>query len=149
MIRPMATAMAVLMSLSLVLVTGAAAMAGGRPLSTDMTGAAEVPPADPDGSGTAQLWLNPGQGTICYQLEVAGIDTAVAAHIHHAPVGVNGPVVVPLAAPASGSSTACTPVDQGLIKDIIQNPEDYYVNVHTVPFPAGAIRGQLSRSSTH
>jgi hypothetical protein len=145
MIKPMATATAVLMSLTLVLVAGGATLAGGRPLSTDLTGAQELAPADPDGSGTAQLRLNHGQGEICYRLDVAGIDPAVAAHIHHAPAGVNGPVVVPLAAPTSGASSGCATVDQELIKDIIQNPEDYYVNVHTVAFPAGAIRGQLSR----
>ena len=96
MTRPVATAIALLMSMSLVLVASAAVIAGGRPFSTDLTGAAEVPPADPDGSGTGQLWLNHGQGTVCWELAVADIAPATAAHIHRAPAGVNGPVVVPI-----------------------------------------------------
>jgi hypothetical protein len=122
----------------------ATASAGGRPLHTELTGAAEVPgPGDPDGSGTAHVWVNPGQSEVCYELEVSGIDPAVAAHIHHAPVGVAGPVVVPLAAPTSGSSSACADVDRDLALAILKSPADYYVNVHNPAFPAGALRGQL------
>ncbi len=34
-------------------------------------------------------------------------------------------------------------VDPALIGEIIANPAGYYVNVHTTPFPGGAVRGQL------
>ena len=123
-----------------------AASAGGRPFSTTLSGAAEVPgPGDPDGSGTAMLTLNQGQGEICYELTVSGIATATAAHIHVGDSTVAGPVVVPLAAPASGTSSGCASVDPDLIKTIRQNPENYYVNVHNAEFPAGALRGQLSK----
>lgn len=119
---------------------------GGRPFATTLTGAAEAPgPGDPDGSGTVVLRLNPGQEEICYELSVSNIAPATAAHIHVAPVGVPGPVVVPLVAPTSGSSSACATVDRDLVKAIIQNPELYYVNVHNAEFPAGAVRGQLSK----
>lgn len=122
------------------------AAAQGRPLSTTLTGAAEVPgPGDPDGSGEAFMTLNHGQGQICYQLSASDIAPATAAHIHVGPVGVAGPVVVGLVAPTSGESSACASVDRDLIKAIQQDPENYYVNVHNAPFPAGAIRGQLSK----
>lgn len=119
---------------------------GGRLISVEMTGAAERPgPGDPDGSGTATFRLNQGQAEICYELTVSNIEPATAAHIHIAPVTDPGPVVVPLAAPTSGSSSGCVTVDAELIKAIRQNPENYYVNVHNAPFPGGAVRAQLSK----
>jgi hypothetical protein len=119
---------------------------GGRPLATTLTGAAEVPgPGDPDGSGTATIRLNFGQGEVCFELAVSGIAPATASHIHVAPAGVAGPVVVPLAPPTSGSSSGCAAADPALIKNIVKNPQEYYVNVHNADFPAGALRGQLSK----
>jgi len=130
----------------LVAVNAATAANGGVRLTTTLLGANEVPgPGDPDGSGTAVLRLNVGQGEICYTLTVSGIAPATLAHIHVAPVGVAGPVVVPLVPPTSGTSSACATVDRELIKAIIQNPEAYYVNVHNAEYPAGALRGQLSK----
>ena len=121
--------------------------AGGRPLDTTLTGAAEVPgPGDPDGSGTAHITLNQGQGEVCFELTVQDIAPATAAHIHRGTADVAGPVVVGLAPPTDGSSSGCvTGVDRDLIKAIRQNPSDYYVNVHNADFPPGALRGQLSK----
>ena len=134
-----------LVLLVLLLAVGSAS-AGGRPFSTTLTGAEEAPgPGDPDGSGFASLTLNQGQEEICFELTVSGIEPATAAHIHIGPVGVAGPVVVGLAAPTDGSSSGCVSADPDLIKAIRQNPEAYYVNVHNAPFPAGALRGQLSK----
>jgi hypothetical protein len=120
---------------------------GGRPLSAVLTGAAEVPgPGDPDGSGTAFITLNPGLGEICFELSVTGIAPATAAHIHLAPVGVAGPVVVPLAPPSSGVSSGCiSGLPREGVKAILQDPAAYYVNVHNAEYPAGALRGQLSK----
>ena len=119
---------------------------GGRPFSTALTGAEEVPgPGDPDGSGEAVLTLNHGQGQVCFQLMVSDIAPATAAHIHVGPVGVAGPVVVGLTPPTGGSSSGCVTADRDLIKAIIQDPANYYVNVHNADFPAGAVRGQLSK----
>ena len=116
----------------------------GRPLSATLSGAEEVPgPGDSDGSGTAAIFLNRGQGEICFTLTVAHVAPATAAHIHQAPAGLAGPVVVPLAPPTSGSSSGCVTADTTLIKAIRSNPSGYYVNVHNTEFPAGAVRGQL------
>jgi hypothetical protein len=119
---------------------------GGRPLSTTLSGAAEVPgPGDPDGSGTATITLNPGQNQVCFELTVSNIAPATAAHIHVAPADKAGPVVVGLTAPTSGSSKDCVTLEQQKIKEIIKTPSAYYINVHNAEFPDGAVRGQLSK----
>lgn len=120
---------------------------GGRPLSAILTGAAEVPgPGDPDGSGTAFITLNPGLGEVCFELSVTGIAPATTAHIHLAPVGVAGPVVVGLTPPTSGVSSGCiSGLPREGVKAILKDPAAYYVNVHNAEHPAGALRGQLSK----
>jgi hypothetical protein len=119
---------------------------GGRPLTATLTGATEVPgPGDTDGSGTASITLNPGQGQVCYELTVKDIKTATAAHIHAGAAGVAGPVKVDLKGAAEGTWKGCVDADKELVKDIMQNPGNYYVNVHNTDFPNGAIRGQLTK----
>ncbi|MBA2718843.1 MAG: CHRD domain-containing protein [Chloroflexi bacterium] len=118
-----------------------ATMAGGRPFTTELLGANERPNAgDPDGSGTATVTLNPGTGEVCYEITVSGVDPLTAAHIHEAPAGSPGGVVIAL--PLADD---CTTADRDVILEILRNPSDYYVNVHNAPYPGGALRGQLSR----
>jgi hypothetical protein len=120
---------------------------GGRPLATALTGAAEVPgPGDPDGSGTARLRLNPGQEEVCFELTVSNITLpTTGAHIHRGTAVESGPVVVGLVPPdETGASSGCVFAPRELLLDIVHNPQNYYVNVHTVPlYAAGAVRGQL------
>ena len=124
---------------------------GGVKISTPMSGAEECHTAgicgagDPDGTGFFAGRINVGQGELCYTLEVSNIDPATAAHIHIAPAGEPGPVVIPLAAPTDGSSSGCVAVDRDLAKAIVQDPAAYYVNVHNVAFGPGAVRGQLEK----
>ena len=66
----------------------------------------------------------------------------ILAHIHHGAAGTNGPVVVDFMEPVNGLN-GCVTADPALIKQIRQDPGDYYVNVHTEMFPAGEVRGQL------
>jgi CHRD domain len=134
----------VVVAASLALTTTATA-AGGRTLVTQMTGTAEVPLGDPDGTGTASVAVNPGLNMVCWEIAVQNITLpATGAHIHIAPVGVAGPVVVPLSPPdASGTSSGCATVDRMLAVAIVANPAAYYVNVHNADFPSGAVRGQL------
>ena len=111
-----------------------------------LTGDAEVPgPGDPKGSGTVQVTLNPDKGEVCYELSVANIQEATAAHIHEGAIGKEGPVKVALDAPKTGSAKGCTKADAPVIIAIMQDPTGYYVNVHNAAFPKGAVRGQLSR----
>ena len=119
---------------------------GGKKLNATLTGAAEVPgPGDSDGAGTAMLRLRLGQGQICHSLMVSNITLpAAAAHIHRGVAGVDGPVVVTLTTPdADGAVEGCVAAPRALVKEILQNPAGFYVNVHTSDFAAGAVRGQL------
>ena len=124
---------------------------GGRKYTTTMTGANEVPgPGDPDGTGTARVIVNYGQKRVCFELTAAHIVTPTAAHIHFAPVGVAGGVVVPLTAPTGPdpyTSSGCVDVSAAVAKGILKNGAGYYVNVHNADFPAGAIRGQLAKQN--
>ena len=122
---------------------------GGRPLTTTLTGAAEIPgPGDPDGTGTASVTLNHGKGEVCYELTVDKIGAANAAHIHEGAVDKAGPPIANLTPPASGTSKGCVALDKEKIKLVMQSPENYYVNIHNAEFPDGAVRGQLGKKKT-
>jgi hypothetical protein len=133
----------ILLTVLAILATTSAVFAanGGAPRGTTLSGSEVVPgPGDPDGSGFAMVRLNQGQGRVCWKITFEDVEDPTAAHIHQAPFGTNGGVVVPL----SLGSGCADDVDQDLIKDIIQNPAGYYVQVHSAAFPGGALRGQLS-----
>ena len=103
----------------------------------------QVPAVASTGSGTALVTLNQGQGEVCWDISVSDLTTPVIlAHIHHGVAGTNGPVVVDFMEPVNGLN-GCVQADAALIKEIRQNPADFYVNVHTTMFPAGEVRGQL------
>jgi hypothetical protein len=119
---------------------------GGRKLMTSLSGAMEVPgPGDTNGTGKFSARVNSGQTKVCYKLSVAKLATPTMAHIHRGALGVAGPVVVALKAPASGKSSACAMVTRELAKELLTNPEGFYVNVHNAAYPAGAMRGQLMK----
>jgi hypothetical protein len=121
----------------------------GRLFSARLRGEAEVPgPGDPDGTGSARVRLNPKEGEVCFRIQVSNIALpATAAHIHIGTPNFAGPVVVTLGAPdAEGNSEGCaSDQDPGVLRLIIDNPGVFYVNVHNAEFPAGAVRGHLSR----
>lgn len=118
----------------------------GKRFQVTLQGEAEVPKlGDPDGTGSATIRVNPGRGQLCYSLTVTGIAPATAAHIHEAPAGSAGPVVVGLTAPKNGKSEGCSTVSRDEAQDIIRNPESYYVNVHNAEYPGGALRAQLQK----
>ena len=142
-----------LIALTVLSLTSIAAKDGLFRFTTALTGEAEVNAqgvpnqGDLDGKGLATITINYGAGTLCWEISVSGITLpASAAHIHEAPVGVAGPVVVGLSAPnAKGFASGCASVSRDVLKGIIQDPEEYYVNVHNSDFPSGALRGQLSQ----
>lgn len=139
-------------------------------LRAELSGAAEVGAdgagdvGDPDGAGHAFVFgIDEDPTTLCYVITATDIDPTFEAgetgmaHIHRGPEGENGPVVAALAFPLEGDAADClTEGEEGkfpligeagepesIVADILANPQNYYVNVHTGEFPDGAIRGQL------
>ena len=122
-----------------------------------MDGAQEIDPnsgepgaGDPDGAGTAKIRLFPDSDQVCFRLNWSNIGAPTASHIHEAPQGSNGGVVVglfqsesPLPASISGVTGCASGVDDGLSDRIRNDPASFYVNIHNEEYPGGAIRGQL------
>jgi hypothetical protein len=145
-LRRLLVAAAIVVAVAIGGAVPASADGGVTPLGTVLKGENEVPtPGDADGIGVAGLLVSPSHERICYVLAVKRLDAVIAAHIHEGVAGTAPPmnIVVELNAPTRGLSIACEVVAEALATDIAENPENYYVNVHTVAFPAGAIRGQL------
>jgi CHRD domain len=151
--RIMAILTTLLVAIALIVaLPGSSAAHDSRLLSARLSGANEVPPADPDGSGDATVAL--GRDAVCFTLSWNNINQPFAGHIHRGAAGINGPIVVgffqktpttPLPAGISSAAGCVQGVDPALIAEIRGNPAGFYVNLHTADFPGGAIRGQLHR----
>jgi len=112
---------------------------GTTSLHATMTGKAETPKGDPDGSGTAEIKIT---GTkVCWEFHTAKVGKLLAAHIHKGAPGAAGAVVVPFG--ATFKAKGCTVASASLAAAIIKSPGKYYVNVHNAKYPGGALRGQL------
>ncbi|HEX8065540.1 MAG TPA: CHRD domain-containing protein [Thermoleophilaceae bacterium] len=115
-----------------------------------LSGQEEAPgPGDPDGYGAAQIRIK-GKN-VCFVLLARQVAPVTAAHIHKAPVGQPGDVVVALYGSTAASSklppraSGCVKTTAAQATDIVRHPGDYYVNVHNADFPNGALRGQLTK----
>jgi hypothetical protein len=123
-----------------------AAQYGGRPLSANLTGRAEVPgPGKLNARGSATLTVNSGRSRVCYTVRYRNIPNATMAHVHRGAIGVAGPPVITLRMAGAGRFQGCERVSRALARDLISRPGRFYVNVHSAAFPDGAIRGQLHR----
>jgi hypothetical protein len=145
------------------LLAGTAAQGQALNYRAHLSGAEEVPPADTRAQGQATFQLGSDGTAIHYRLIVANIENVTQAHIHLAPAGVNGPVVVwlyPAAPPAalipgrSNGVLAAGAITEANLVGLLagQTLEELldefdagnaYVNVHTTQFPGGEIRGQI------
>jgi hypothetical protein len=127
--------------------------AGERPrvsLTAFLSGSQEVPPADPNAWGVANLRVGVTSGQICYTLFVRRVDGTVgSAHLHSGGRGVNGAVKATLATSVHGWSQGCVNVGAALAADLTARPGSYYVNVHSSAFADGALRGQLRGPRQH
>jgi CHRD domain len=138
--------------------------------SARLSGAEEVPPINTAGSGDFEMTIQ--QGTISFELSFADLSSPLAvAHLHFAPSKVNGGVMIFLC--GGGNQPDCPATTEGTITGTITaanvtGPEAQgiapgdldsaleavrdglsYVNVHTVNFGSGEIRGQIRRGLGH
>lgn len=119
---------------------------GSRTLRAQLTPAAVRPgPGTEGASGTATLRLEVGQERVCYTLSVAGTQRPSSAHVHLGEASRSGPVVLTLGTPAQGSAEGCLDTNRALVRDLIEAPADYYVDVHDAANADGAVRGQLTK----
>ena len=130
---------------------------------THLQGKNEVPEVETNAQGQATFKVSKDGSSISYKLIVSNIENVMMAHIHNAPAGTNGGVVVwlyPDSPPpalidgrfdgvlAEGTITADDLVGAiaGQSLDVLIaeiEAGNTYVNVHTVQNPAGEIRGQI------
>lgn len=125
-----------------------------------LSGDQEVPSVATDTTGRALLRLNKAETEIGFQLHVNDGVGITQAHIHCAPVGVNGPVVAflaglnPVGYDVDGKWVSNATITDDSIVDpacgatvsaLAESMRDgeAYVNVHSVDEPAGVVRGQI------
>ncbi len=112
-----------------------------------LTGGQEFSPNNSTATGFGMIVLNGNQATIT--LTFSGITSgAGAAHIHQPTAfGINGPVIIPfdgLFAVGSTSGSISTTVTLTASQITALNAGLLYFNVHSVTFPGGEIRGNIS-----
>ena len=110
-----------------------------------LTGANEVGGGDPDGFGEAEITVSDILGQVCWDLNnIQNIGPITAAHVHFGAAGTDGPPVFTLRPTDNGNYKGCASGSEWTQDQIEDNPQEFYVNVHTSEYPAGAIRGQLT-----
>jgi hypothetical protein len=107
-----------------------------------------------DSKGHAQVMVF-ADGTMEFSFTVNNKsgETYTRAHIHKAPAGVNGPIhwdfleagnpVASISDQPSQLRGVARARAAAVLADLLANPDQYYVNVHSTVFPGGAMRGQL------
>jgi hypothetical protein len=118
-------------------------------LSASGSGEEEVPAGTgEDGAKVTGSFQISAEGEFNYTVSVTGNSEEITAgHIHRGAEGENGDVVIELDADAINDGTSgSVEIDQALAERIINNPGNWYVNVHSESFepPSGVARGQLT-----
>ena len=106
-----------------------------------LSGTEEVPPVNTQASGVSRIAVI-GDKTIIGTVEISNLN-ATAAHIHQAPRGQNGPVIIPLV--KTGENVWSVPGNTVLTSAQFDayRSGNLYVNVHSAANPNGEIRAQL------
>lgn len=115
-------------------------MPGSGAISVKLSGAEEVPPVSTPGSGSGSFRVAE-DGTITGSVTTKDVQGTMA-HIHRAPKGQNGPIIVPL---DKNGDTYTVPAGRKLTKEQLEDLKkgNLYVNVHTNANKGGEVRGQI------
>jgi hypothetical protein len=107
---------------------------------TTLAGAHEVPSVKSAGMGTVSITVGTDK-SVRGSVTTKGI-MGTAAHIHEAPAGKNGPVIIPL---VKNGDTYTVPAYAKLTDAQYASYKagELYVNVHTTAYPDGEMRAQL------
>ena len=101
-------------------------------------------PGPPGAKGTARIVADQEAQKVCYQLSYDGPGQVTAAHIHRGEKGMTGPVTINL-----DLDKQCVNPAPAEIKALIDWPDGYYVEIHTLYQQNGAVRGQTVPESGH
>ena len=102
-----------------------------------------------DSSGVAILTVCEESNEICLNLDsdiTGNPGEAAGGHLHMGGVGVNGPLVIDFGVEFP-TFEGCSVVDDDLIRDVLDDPSNFYINIHTPLNPPGEIRGQVDDSA--
>jgi hypothetical protein len=105
-----------------------------------LSGANEVPPVATSASGTGTITIA-DDGAVSGSVTTTGV-AGTMAHVHEAPAGKNGPVIVPL---TKEGDTYKVPAGAKLSPAQLASFKagNLYVNVHSAANPGGEVRAQL------
>ena len=117
--------------------------ADGIGFTASIDGNQENPSVSTNGTGTGFAIIENNAQQVSYRFTIAGLSSNfTASHFHNAPIGVNGTVVKPLDFGTDSTTTGVwTGFADSILTQFIKN--NIYMNVHSVNFPGGEMRGQL------
>jgi hypothetical protein len=144
--------MTILLAVAALAASAGSATAAGAGFHTFVVALSPQAPND-EGSGLAVVRINPTSDEVCYTINVAGIGAPTepagglgAAHIHDV---ATGQIFVDLDTDwmQTGldrfTTIGCTTASGASLDAVLANPAAYFVNVHTVEFPGGALTGVI------
>jgi hypothetical protein len=108
--------------------------------SNDIIDDNEVPATGSAATGNFYGAYNKATKALSYVVRYTGV-TPTAMHFHKAAAGVNGPVVIGIAAPYSNGMSGTATLTAEQEADMLAGL--WYINIHSAAFGAGEIRGQL------
>jgi hypothetical protein len=83
------------------------------------------------------------RNSVCYYLDMDGLDGATAVHIHQKDQAAADPPTLELKVPAAGGDETCVNGDNAVLTPIARTPDNYYIDIHSSSHPDGAVRGAL------